>query len=87
MDNQIILACDDQGNFTGEYIPKEVGHTGNGKRHLAITVLLYNNQGQVLLQRRKHQVFDDIWDITGATHPLHTDDEDESLKQATPSLS
>ena len=48
MDEQVILAVDDQGNFTGEYIPKEVGHTGEGKRHLAITVLIYNNRDQVL---------------------------------------
>lgn len=83
MDSQVILACDDKGNFQGEYIPKEVGHTGEGKRHLAITVLIYNSKGEVLLQRRKHKVFDDIWDITGATHPLHTSEGDETLEQAT----
>lgn len=80
---QIILACDDQGKFL-EYIPKSVGHTGEGKRHLAISVLIYNSKGQVLLQKRKHQVFDNIWDITGATHPLHREDgTDESLEEAT----
>lgn len=82
--DQTILAVDDQGNFQGEYIPKEVGHTGKGKRHLAITVLLYNNKNQVLLQKRKHKVFDNIWDITGATHPLHNSDgTDETLEQST----
>ena len=44
MDNQIILVSDEKGNFTGEYIPKEMGHTGLGKRHLAITVLIYNKK-------------------------------------------
>lgn len=83
MDDQTILVSDEQGNFTGEYIPKEIGHTGLGRRHLAITVLVYNNQDQVLLQRRKHRVFDDIWDITGATHPLHLDNRDETLEEAT----
>lgn len=84
MDDQIILVSDDQGNFTGEYIPKAVGHTGEGKRHLAITVLLYNKKGQVLLQKRKHKVFNDIWDLTGATHPLHNlNGNDESFEQAT----
>lgn len=83
-DSQIILACDDQGKFNGEYLPKEVGHTGAGKRHLAITVLLYNSKGEVLLQKRKHQVFDDIWDLTGATHPLHLEGgRDESFEEAT----
>lgn len=84
MDKQIILVSDDKGHFTGEYMPKEVGHTGKGKRHLAITVLLYNKKGQVLLQKRKHKVFDNIWDLTGATHPLHKDDgQDETFEQAT----
>lgn len=83
MDDQIILVSDENGNFTGEYLPKEVGHSGEGKRHLAITVLVYNNRDQVLLQRRKHRVFDDIWDITGATHPLHLQDRDETLEEAT----
>ncbi|MEK7617504.1 MAG: NUDIX domain-containing protein [Patescibacteria group bacterium] len=79
--SQIILACDDNGKFL-EYIPKEVGHTGKGRRHLAITVLLYNSKGQVLLQRRKHEIFDNIWDLTGATHPLHQEKGDESLEEA-----
>lgn len=84
MDKQTILVSDDQGRFTGEYIPKEVGHRGAGKRHLAITVLLINNKEEVLLQKRKHQVFDDIWDITGATHPLHREDgSDETFEEAT----
>lgn len=92
MDDQIILAVDDNGVFNGEYIPKWEGHTGEGKRHLAMTVLIYNEQssrasptnaGQVLLQRRKHKVFDKIWDFTAATHPLHLKDHDESVEEAT----
>ncbi|MBI2329972.1 NUDIX domain-containing protein [Candidatus Daviesbacteria bacterium] len=80
---QIILAVDDQGNFL-EYIPKEVGHTGKGRRHLAVAVLLYNSKGQALLQKRKHQIFDNVWDITGATHPLHLENNtDETLEEAT----
>ncbi len=81
--NQIILAVDDNGKFL-EYIPKEEGHKGVGRRHLAIAVLLHNSKGQVLLQKRKHQIFDNIWDITGATHPLHRENgSDESLEEAT----
>lgn len=84
MDKQIILACDEQGNFTGEYITKEEGHSGQGKRHLAITILVYNSKNEVLLQKRKHKIFDGIWDITGATHHLHgADGKDESSEEAT----
>lgn len=82
MDEQIILVVDDKGKFHGEYIPKSVGHTGQGRRHLAISVLLYNSKGEVLLQKRKHQIFNNIWDITGATHPLHQDGTDETLEKA-----
>lgn len=82
MSEQIILAVDGNGRFL-EYIPKAVGHTGKGRRHLAIAVVLENSQGEVLLQKRKHQIFDNIWDITGATHPLHKTAGDESLEEAT----
>lgn len=83
MTDQIIIACDKTGRPSGQYIPKKVGHTGKGKLHLAITILLYNNNGEVLLQKRKHEVFDDIWDLTGATHPIHTERGDESFEEAT----
>lgn len=83
MNKQIISAVDDNGQFL-EYIPKEAGHRGKGRRHLAITVLLQNSKGQVLLQKRKHKIFDNIWDITGATHPLHRQNgTDETLEEAT----
>jgi len=83
MDQQIILACDDQGNFL-EYIPKEVGHTGEGKHHLAITTLLINSQGKVLLQKRRHKRFDGLWDLTGATDLYHLENgKDESFEDAT----
>ncbi|HEX9635948.1 MAG TPA: NUDIX domain-containing protein [Acidobacteriota bacterium] len=82
-DNQILLATDERGRFTGEYIPRELAHRGDGRRHLAIAVLLHNARGELLLQRRRHHLFDDLWDLTGATHPLHREDAaDESFEQA-----
>lgn len=81
--NQMLLACDDQGRFTGQYVRRDAAHAGDGHRHLAIALLLYNRAGELLLQRRKHDVFDDVWDITGATHPLLlADGMHESLEQA-----
>lgn len=83
MDQRIII-CDDNGIPTGEYVPKEIGHTDDGKHHLAITVLLINSQGKVLLQKRKHKRFDGLWDLTGATDLYHLEDGgDESFEQAT----
>ena len=81
---QTILVSDKKGNHTGEYIDKDLAHTGNGKRHLAITVLLYNNRGQVLLQRRKHKIHSNIWDLTGSTHHLHiSEGTNETTEEAT----
>lgn len=78
-----IIICDNNGYPTGDYVAKEVGHTGEGKHHLAITVLLINNQGQVLLQKRKHKRFDSLWDLTGATDLYHLEASDETFEEAT----
>lgn len=78
---QTILAVDEEGKFI-KYIPKPKGHEGVGRRHLAIAVMLENSKGEVLLQKRKHKIFDNIWDITGATHPLHLEEKDETLEEA-----
>src|SRR3989338_3470242 len=81
MDNQTILACDDNGKFL-EYIPRMEGHLGHGKRHIGITIVLLNKKGQMLLQRRKHLVFDNIWCFTADTHPLHLGERDETNEEA-----
>lgn len=84
MSNQTIIVCDDEGNPTGEYIPKSDGITGEGKHHLAITVLLQNKEGKVLMQKRKHLVFDNLWDFTGSTDNSHfKDGTNETFEQAT----
>jgi isopentenyl-diphosphate Delta-isomerase len=83
MADEIVLICDEQGRFRGEYLGRDEAHRGDGRRHLAITVLLYNRAGQVLLQQRKHPLFDGVWDFTGATHVLHRADGDETFEEAT----
>lgn len=80
-DGQIISAVDDYGKFL-EYIPRVVGHTGSGRKHLGITILVFNEKGQVLLQKRKHLVFDNIWCFSADTHPYHLDERDESIEEA-----
>lgn len=81
--DQVILGCDEQGNFSGEYMPRMEGHTGTGKRHIGITILLVNNKEEVLLQKRKHMVFDNVWCFSADTHPLHkTDGTDETIEEA-----
>lgn len=84
MDEQIISAVDNNGNFTGEYVSKIKAHTGEGIHHLAITVFIFNSKDEVLLPKRKHKIFDNIWDNTGSTHQLHSENgHDETDEEAT----
>lgn len=84
MEHQTLLACDERGTFHGQYVEREVAHTGAGVRHLAIAVQIWNGRGEVLLQKRKHRLFDGLWDVSGATHPLHRADQpDETPEEAT----
>lgn len=83
-EEQTILEVDEEGNLTGKYVEKVAAHTGSGAPHLAITVFVYHSNGEVLLQKRKHDVFDDIWENTASTHQLHNQDgTDETDEQAT----
>lgn len=82
-DDQIISAVDENGKFL-RYIPKMEGHTGEGIHHLAITVFVFNSKGELLLQKRKHKVFDNFWDNTASTHQLHLENgHDETDEEAT----
>lgn len=82
MSEQIISAVDDSGKFL-VYIPRMMGHTGKGRRHLGITILVYNSKGQLLLQKRKHIVFDNVWCFTADTHPYKLrSGGDETLEEA-----
>lgn len=61
---------------------RDQAHTEPGILHLAVAVLLQGEDGRLLLQLRKHLLFDHLWDITGATHPLVRDGQQESLEAA-----
>lgn len=83
MSKQIIIVCDDKGHPTGEYIPKMEGVTGDGIKHLAVSVILVNENSEVLLQKRKHLVFDNLWDVTASTDVSHFQDgSNETTEQA-----
>lgn len=73
---QIMILVDEKNNIVG-YAPRSECHTGKGKRHRAFVILLYNKNKEILLQHRKHKVFDKLWDLAGASHPLHVDGKDE----------
>lgn len=80
-DNQQLILVDEKDNFLG-YEKRITCHTGKGIHHRAFVVLLENSAGEVLLQRRKHQLWDGFWDTTAISHPLHFNDHDESYTEA-----
>lgn len=69
---------------------KEIGfgtydecHKGRGVHHRAFVTLVIDSENRVLLQRRKHKLFDGYWDFTAVSHPFHFEDgKQESLEQA-----
>jgi isopentenyl-diphosphate delta-isomerase len=78
---QTLILVDNNDRILG-YAPRSVCHTGKGKRHRAFVVALYNSKGELLLQRRKHALFTNLWDLTGASHPLHLRGRNESYREA-----
>lgn len=78
---QTLILVDNEDNILG-YAPKSVCHTGKGKRHRAFVILLYNKDKKILLQYRKHKNFDKVWDLAGASHPLHVDGKNQDDVEA-----
>lgn len=78
---QTLILVDNNDRILG-YAPRSVCHTGRGRRHRAFVVALYNSDGKILLQRRKHDLFSNKWDLTGASHPLRLGSRNEKYTQA-----
>jgi len=78
---QTLILVDNNDKILG-YAPRSVCHTGKGKRHRAFVIALYNSKGEILLQRRKHALFSNRWDLTGASHPLRLRGRNESYAEA-----
>ena len=79
--DQTLILVDEKDNFLG-YASRGECHRGKGKRHRAFVTLLFDSQNRVLLQRRKHRLFDNLWDLTAISHPLHLAGEDEDYQIA-----
>lgn len=80
-DEQILIVVDDKNKPLG-YAPRGECHSGSGKKHRAFVTLLFDSQDNVLLQKRKHRLFDNRWDLTAISHPLHNDGHDETFQEA-----
>lgn len=81
MEEQTLILVDDNDKILG-YEKREKCHAGKGLHHRAFVVLLENKKGEVLLQKRRHLLWDKFWDITATTHPLHLETHDESYLEA-----
>jgi isopentenyldiphosphate isomerase len=40
-----------------------------GQRHAGITIACLDDSGRVLIQQRRHRIFDKVWSLSGDTHP------------------
>ncbi len=78
---QTLILVDKNDRILG-YDARSVCHTGKGKRHRAFVIALYNAKGEILLQRRKHDLFTDLWDLSAASHPLRLGGRNESYAEA-----
>jgi len=40
-----------------------------GQKHAGITIACLDDSGRILIQRRRHRIFDKVWSLSGDTHP------------------
>lgn len=78
--NQLILV-DKNDKKTG-YGSLQETHIGRGRRHRAFVTLLFDGNNRVLLQKRKHRLFDGLWDLTAVSHPLKINGKVETYQEA-----
>lgn len=76
-----VILVDSEDNSKG-YVDVDKAHQGRGKHHRAFVTLLFDSNNQVLLQKRKHRLFDGLWDFTAISHPLRVNGEPETYQEA-----
>lgn len=81
--NQFVMLVDKKDQFLGKYAPRTQAHQGEGLHHRAFVCFLIDKTGRILLQKRKHWLWDNLWDLTAISHTLHFPDYDESYEEAT----
>jgi isopentenyldiphosphate isomerase len=54
-----------------------------GKKHVGITIACLDDDGRILVQLRRHRIFDKVWSLSGDTHPRkYESSKVESLSEA-----
>ena len=82
MEENCILV-DKEDNIIGKD-SKVNCHLGEGKLHRAFSVLLFNNSGDLLIQKRAREkiTFPSIWANSCCSHPLHIETELDGINGA-----
>ncbi len=81
-DSQQLLLVSGEDEFSGEYVARGAAHVGSGQHHRAFVCLVINRDGRGLLQLRRHWLWDRLWDVSAASHPLRLPDHDETYEEA-----
>lgn len=79
---QQLLLVDEQDRFIGRYVGRGEAHSGEGAHHRAFVLMVLNTVDEILLQRRKHWLWDNLWDLSAVSHVLHLAEHDESYAEA-----
>jgi len=54
-----------------------------GQKHVGVTIACIDGDARIILQHRKHKIFDKVWSLSGDTHPRKYDGQGvETLSQA-----
>jgi isopentenyldiphosphate isomerase len=54
-----------------------------GEKHVGITIACLDVDGRILVQHRRHKIFDKVWSLSGDTHPRkYVSSNAESLSEA-----
>lgn len=80
-ESQTLIVVDDN-DIIIQYASRSICHRGNGLRHRGVAILLHNSKAEILLQKRRNELFDNMWDLAGATHPLHLDHRNETYEES-----
>lgn len=78
-EHQQLAQVDENDQIVGK-IDKWEAHK-KGILHRAFTICLFVN-GKIILQHRKHPVFNGVFDLTCSSHPIYVDDRLQSLEEA-----
>jgi len=82
MPDQKLILVDENDRFLDKYASRKKCHLGLGLHHRSFTVMILNKKGEVLLQHRKHQLWDKVWDLTNSHPQRLADGTDETYEEA-----